>query len=57
MTAQPTKLYWNHGSNKLDTPLAYHNNVATLNLYPGYQKFQAFEYVIKSHTMQDQLIA
>ena len=57
MPAHTTVLLWNHRSNKLDIPLGYHNNVATLNLAPYYQKFQAFESVLKLHTTQVPLIA
>ena len=39
-TANNTTLLYNHGRNELDIYLGYHDNVATFNLAPGYQKFQ-----------------
>ena len=55
--AHAITLFWNYGSNKLDAPLGYHDNVDTFKLAPGYQKFQAFESVIKFHTTQVPLIS
>ena len=55
-TANTTTHLLNHGSNNLDKPLGYHDNVSTFNLDPGYQKFQSFKSVIKRPRMHGQLI-
>ena len=55
--AHTTNILCNYGRNKIDIALGYHNNVDTFNLAPGYQKFQAFESVIKFHTTQVPLIS
>ena len=56
MTENTTTLFCNYGSNKLDIPLWYHENMATLDLDPGYQNYKAFESVLKYHTILGPLI-
>ena len=55
-TAHTTKRFWNHGINKISIHLGYHDNIATLNIDPGYQEFMVFESVLKLHKTQGALI-
>ena len=55
-TAHTTKRFWKHGINKISILLGYHDNIATFNIYPGYQEFMVFESVLKLHKTQGALI-